>query len=321
MNKTFLYISAIVFFTGCKLQGDTNREYDKYDPSKTYKLRVNPMPGSNYHYEITNETEMSLDVDGKKIENVNKSDIGINYKIDKDTANNFLFTLQFYKIHLYSKNNDKIKEIDASNGTLSIDPVEKMLAILKETTLQSIVSPAGESKVITGFKEIGDKIMAAFPATDPNAKFAIEMEWNKTIGENLVKKNTDQLFNFFPDSTVHLGDSWKLASKQEGEIDYVVKNVFTLKAINNDIAIIESHGIITTENATSNYTGLGNNSIANLSGEQEGEYQMETKTGMLINCRIKANINGTIQVMGREIPIKIKSSVNITGRKGVTPAI
>jgi hypothetical protein len=288
---------------------------DKYDPAKTYKLQVKPVPGSHYHYDVTNETEMSLEVEEKKIKNINKSDIGLNYKISKDSLNDLLFTLQFDKIHLYSKNNDKVKEMDANSGAISIDPVEKMLAILKETTLQSTVSPTGETKIISGFKEIGDKIIAAFPETDENTKLGIRSQLNKTIGEALVKKNMDQQFKIFPDSPVHIGDTWKLATKQEGEISYTVTNTFTLKAINNDIAIIESHGTITTENVTSNIAGLTNSSVSDLKGEQEGEYEMETKTGMLINSRIKTNIGGNIQVMGRSIPIKIRSSVKMNGQR------
>jgi hypothetical protein len=315
MKKSICVYVILILVFSCKTQPGSDREFDKFDPAKTYRLQVNPAAGSNYHYDITNETEMSLEVDEKEIENINKSDVGINYKISKDSAGNLLFTLQFDKILLYSKNNDIVKELDANNGAISIDPVEKMLGILKETSLQSTISTTGEIKNITGFKEMSDKIMAAFHATDENMKMAIGIQLDKTIGQSLVKKNMDQLFKIFPDSAVHLGDTWKLATKQEGEIGMIIKNIFTLKAINSDIAIIESEGTITSDNSTASISGLGNNTVSELKGEQEGEYEMEAKTGMLIGCRIKANVKGTIQVMGREIPIKIKSSVKMSGKK------
>jgi hypothetical protein len=314
-KKKLIYFAIPLFVTACNLRSESNVKSDNHDPTKTYKLQVKPVPGSNYHYDVINETEMSLEVDEKKIKNINKSDIGINYKISKDSLDDLLFTLQFDRIHIYTKNNDKIKEMDANSGAMSIDPVEKMLAILKETTLQSTISPTGETKIITGFKEIGDKIIAAFPGTDENTKLGIRSQLNKTIGEALVKKNMDQQFKIFPDSPVHIGDTWKLATKEEGEISYAITNIFTLKAINNDIAIIESHGTVTTENVTSNIAGLNNNAVSDLKGEQEGEYEMETKTGMIINSRIKANVTGTIHVMSRTIPIKIKSSVKMNGQK------
>ena len=61
---------------------------------------------------------------------------------------------------------------------MSIDPVERLFAILKETKLQSTISPTGETKLITGFNEIGDKIKAAFPATADNTMMGIEVQWN-----------------------------------------------------------------------------------------------------------------------------------------------
>jgi hypothetical protein len=42
---------------------------------------------------------------------------------------------------------------------------------------------------------------------------------------------------------------------------------------------------------------------------------METKTGMLISCRIKGKMEGTFRVMGREVPIVINTSVKVMGRR------
>jgi hypothetical protein len=60
--------------------------------------------------------------------------------------------------------------------------------------------------------------------------------------------------------------------------------------------------------------GFGN-VAADLKGKQQAEYEMETKTGMLISCKMKADVEGTMQAMGREIPMIIKTSLKITGRK------
>ena len=316
MRRILIYLLFSLFLAGCKLQADSYSEYDKSDPSKTYRLRVNPIPGSNYHYEVTNETTMSMEVEGKEIENENGSVVQIGYKVDKDTASDgLLLTMQFEKIRMYSKNNGNLKEIDADNGTMSGDPVEKLFAILKETKLQSTLSPRGETKLITGFNEIGNKIMAAFPATDEATRMGIEAQWNKTIGDNLIKSNIDQFFKLFPDSAVRVGDTWKIGNKLAGQLPLVVKNIYTLKAINDDIIIIESQGTITTNNPTTDIMGIGNNVVATLTGEQQGEYEMEAKTGMLIRSRVKGNTKGTIQVMGREIPIKIKTDLRINGTK------
>lgn len=317
MKKKLIYFAILLFIVACNLKPGSNGKSDNYDSAKTYKLQVNPVPGSHYHYDITNETTMNLEVDGKEIDNINKAEAGINYKISRDSNNGLLFTLQFDKIHLYSKSGDKIKEMDADHSELSSDPGIKLLKILKETTFQSTLNLNGEVKILSGFKDIGDKIIAAFPATDEATRTAIETTWNKTIGEKFVTQNTSQLFQFLPDTSVHGGSTWNDTSSISGDLPIAVNNVFTLKAINDDISIIECSGIISNTNSNSqmNINGIGNNVTSNLKGEQQIEYEIETKSGMLIRSRNKTSVTGSIQTMGREIPIKIKISVKIDGKK------
>ena len=134
------------------------------------------------------------------------------------------------------------------------------------------------------------------------------------IGNGIIKKNMDQVFKIFPDSAIHIGDTWKMDSREEREISLNVKSIFTLKTINDDIAIINSEGTITSDNLPSTLMGLSG-VIANLKGTQKGQFEVETKTGMLISCKIKADVDGNVKMMGREIPTDIKNSVTISGKK------
>lgn len=311
MKKTWVYFALIFLIVSCN--EETSRVSNE-DPSKIFKLSLNPTANADYHYDITNETVMDIEVDGKGIENTNKSDASVNYRISKDGIGSLLLTLQFEKIHIYTKNGKNIKELDSDNK-LSSDPVIRLLGILKETTFQSTLNSNGESKIISGYKEFSDKIIEAFPATDEVTRNAIESQWNKTIGEKLVKQNTSQLFQVFPDTPVHVGSIWSTTDIQEGELPLTVENVFTLKSINDDRAIIKCAGTIASSNGQINISGIGNNVTTELKGEQEAEYEIETKTGMVINSKTKSDVSGTIQVMGRTIPLKIKTSIKVKGRK------
>jgi len=42
---------------------------------------------------------------------------------------------------------------------------------------------------------------------------------------------------------------------------------------------------------------------------------METATGMLLKSRITAHVQGTIQMLGREIPVNIQSKVTVDGKR------
>ena len=314
MNK-FIYILFLLFlFSSCKTGADSNRNYDSFNPDKVYKLQLNPTAGSAYHYEITNETEIKVETDDKKIIHLNKTNVGIKYTIDKDSAGNFLLTMLYDTIHLYTRNNDTETELDAANAGFSLNPVEKMLGILKEATIISTINSAGQTMSMRGYEEIGDRIIESLGTEDMAIKNFAQSQWKKTIGDGLIKKNMDQLFKIFPDSAVHLQDTWKLTTKEEGDLSLNVKNIYTLKAINSEIALITSEGKIKSNNTSINAPGISN-VTADLQGEQKAQYEMEAKTGMLISCTIQTNAEGTIKMMGREIPVTINASVKMKGKR------
>lgn len=314
MQKCLLLVFLPIVAASCKTGGNSNHSNDNNDPSKIYKLRLNPADGSSYHYDIANETSLKAEIEEKKMESISKTNVGITYTIHKDSAGNFLLGMNYSTIHLYSKKNDEETEFDANTTSSSANEVERMLAILKGSKIISTVNPAGQTIKLTGYKETGDSIINSIGGNDVTLRNMLQSQWEKTIGKGLIKKNLVQLFEIFPDSAVHLGDTWKLNSKEEAELSLQVKNIYTLKAINPSLALIHSSGNIKTDNASMDGLGL-TNVVADLRGEQEGEYEMETATGMLISSRVNTKVEGVIKISGREIPVKINLSVKITGKK------
>lgn len=314
MKKYYYFFSLLFIAVSCKLQPDSNRNYNEYDKNKVYKLQLNPAARSAYHYEMENKTETEMEIDGKNVHTINKTEVALNYAVAIDSMGNYVFTTTYDKIKIKTESGDTKTQADADNALISIDPVEKMLGILKSARMVATVTPKGEMKTVSGYKELEDKLMAGFAATDHYSRSMAQAQWNKVVGEGVVKNTMDQLFKIFPDSAIHIRDTWKLNSSQGGELPMQIKTAYTLKAINNDIAILSSEGIMTSNQASNSvmgYTGV----TANLQGEQKGEFEMETKTGMLIHSRLTASIQGKLRVMGRDIPITIKNSIKMTGQK------
>jgi len=312
MRKFILIILPVFLFISCKLQPDSDRNYA--DKSKIYKLTLNPPKGSTYYFEVNNEYSLKMKVDDKKTENSNKSNFGTYYEISKDTAGNTMITLSYDKIHIRTKNGDNESDMDIANAANSINPVERMLGYLKDAKITAIVSPTGETKSVSGYKELGEKIIANFNPNDENAKQIARQQWEKTIGQGIVKKNMDDLFKIFPDSAVHIGDTWRVIYQQSNDIPLKIKTSYTLKDINDNIAIVESDGVIYSDSTATAFLSF-NSATVDLKGKQQGQYEMDTKTGMLISCNIKANVEGIVEVMGREIPITIKTSLKMNGKK------
>lgn len=298
-----------IYAIGCKTNPDSNRNYA--DGSKVYKLHLSPVTGSQYYYDISNESEISVELNDKNTKSLSKSSAGVYYGMGKDSLGNTLVTITYDKLHVYSKKGDVETDADAANSLATINPLEKMLGILKDTKMSASINSRGEIINIQGYKELEDKIFSQLNFTDDATKGQARGMWENAVGNGIIKNNMEELFKIFPDSSVHIGDSWKLNSLQNG---FTVKNIYKLKAINDDLALIESEGVISSDSSLTNATGLGG-IPAELKGDQQGEYEMETKTGMLVSAKLKASIKGAVTAGGGDVPITIETSVKINGKK------
>jgi hypothetical protein len=49
--------------------------------SNTFTLHLNPTPGSQYHYTISNEYNIEVEANGKKTNSLSNSDVGVTYML------------------------------------------------------------------------------------------------------------------------------------------------------------------------------------------------------------------------------------------------
>jgi hypothetical protein len=315
MNKLYSIFLLLILsaFLSCKTQPDSNRHYLDNDPKRVYRLQLNPKAGAQYAYTITKETEFEVEVEGKKVDNKSRATMDVTYNIGKDSAGNVVLNMVYDKIHLYTKTGEQETDMDADKAEGSGDPAEKMLGLLKGAAIQAVVNPAGQIKSLKGFDEIKDKVMARFDPGDTYGRSMAGKQWDEQVKEGMVKNNMQQLFAIFPDSAVHVGDRWKLSSTQKEGIDLHSKSSFLLKEIVDGTAVIRSEGEISTDHSTGEMGGA--TFTADLKGKQEGEFAMETTTGMLLSSDINSSINGTMNMMGRDVPMTIRTSTKMQGRK------
>ena len=306
----YIIIASPAFLFSCKLPESKISARD--NDSVVYHLRLNPLSGSEYHYDISSKMEMKVVLEGQKVESKNHSTVGVNYIINKDSTGNYVFKVLYDKVNLYSKNGDKETDADAGNAGYSSDPVEKMLGALKNSRLTAIISPEGKLVHLDGYEDLSTQLMTGLP-DNVNTRLTARKHLDKLIGEGMIKQSFEQLFRIFPDSLVRIGEKWKLNSTQSNEFNLIVKNNYKLTGIEDGLASIISESEM--ESDPNPVAMMGYSVKPNLKRNQTGEYLVETKTGMLLNSKVEAHIEGTIQLMGKELPVKINSTLDIKGRK------
>ena len=294
----------------CNIKPAQNRDVSHVTRHRTIVLHLNPAPGSILRYDINNESEMKMELNGTEVNNVNQSTFGVDYTIGKDSLGNFLFQVKYDKIHIHTKNGEAESDMDADNSAFSMNPAERMLGALKEARIRAVISPLGEVKSVSGYKELTEKILTSLNSADANTRNMGRQQWEQMFGEEAMKASLGQLFRIFPDSAIQVGDKWTMDSKQRAQFNLNLKSVYTLKDIEDNLATIECAGKITSDSAVSNI--MGNSVTAILQGEQKGVYQIDSRTGMLIKSRMENEFKGTIEMMGRIIPITFDNTITVS---------
>jgi len=312
--KKYAFLPVVLLLViSCKMVTNADRQFGQVNENKIYRLHLNPANDSKYYYDISNQSEIKLELSDSKIDNLNKTTVGVIYSINRDSTGNFKIALQYDRLKIFTKSGDSESEMDAANAALTINPVEKMLGILKQAVITANVSQTGELKSITGYEELTSKIMAQLGSSDVYTRETARKQWEQSVGKGIIRNNLDQLFKIFPDSAVHIGDKWKLNISQGDELGLNAKASFILKGIEGDNALISSSGEIKSDGDAVSL--MGQEVTTKLQGHQEGEYEMNIKSGMLVKSTITATVEGILLIMGKEVPVNIKTSVDMKGKE------
>lgn len=289
------------------IKGDVKKETGA---TGIHRFILNPAVKAVYRYLLNNDSEITMEINGNETTSINNAEAETNYTVNKDSTGNFVFNIRYDKIKIHTKKDDVETDADADNAALSVNPVEKMLGILKEADITAIVGANGEVKDIKGYKELGERMTGGFAPNDVYGRDKARSQWEKLIGGSVFQGGIDKLFTVLPDSTINTGGSWTLTSKQAGEIPINIKSIYTLKEIKNGIAIIESVGDISSAGGSSVASEPGNIK-SDIRGKQKTTIKLNIKTGMVIANDITTQIKGTIQSMGVNVPVSIRNVVKI----------
>ena len=80
-----------------------------------------------------------------------------------------------------------------------------------------------------------------------------------------------------------------------------------LESIEDSIAYLKSNSDISTDSTVY----MGTDVVATLKGNQEGRYTINMKTCLLINSHSSLDVKGTLQILGRDFPVKMSSEVTL----------
>jgi len=170
------------------------------------------------------------------------------------------------------------------------------------------ISPKGRVLDIKGFKEILSSLENS--SSDPTTKKLIE----STFDEKKMISNFESSYRLFPEKPIKIGDTWAQKNTVESVVPIEINTGYKLKEVNNGIAKITSTGDVKMKSDDVEISGM--KMKIDIAGKYDGTYDMDVSTGISNKTIINMPVNGTMSVMGMEVPVSINSTTQTT----TTPA-
>ncbi|MEO6733206.1 MAG: DUF6263 family protein [Ferruginibacter sp.] len=310
-----LLVGFICFIAGCKsgtkagTRGHSSAT-DK-DGHESYQFQLKLATGAKYNCNINSETITNIVVNDKEVISTNKSTFGLQYEVLYSSPDSIVLKATYQTFHIVIKSGDEEKVTDADNAAESQDPMEKLLSNIKGSSLIITMNNKGKVKAVTGSDAITEKVLAGLSLFDEASKQKVKAQLTKLIGNDFIKNNIESGFNFYPDSAVIAGNSWQAKITQPGEINLIANTTYTLNSLDEGIATVAVTSKVSTGN---NKAIIINQQVnADIKGETNGSSEADMASGMLIFSKTTSQMEGTIQIMAKEIPITIstKKQINI----------
>ncbi|GHT88564.1 hypothetical protein FACS189474_4020 [Bacteroidia bacterium] len=271
------------------------------------KLSFNPVKGEKYVYLSKSEQAIKQTVMGKEIP-VNVGMDLLYEMIVKEKSENEISVECTYKEMVFAVSNSMMNlKYDSKNPVENPSEIEKLLpqvfSSLIGKTIRITFAPDGSVKSLSGFKAIMEEMLKTASTANPAAQ-QMTNGLLQSFSDEAMKTSFEQSYKIYPDKEVKVGANWTGDfSNSIGGMDSKIETTYTLKEVKNNIARIEG--------VSSFILNPGMGMEGELSGEQQGEINLDTKTGMLVHSTLTQNSKGKFNAQGTEILMDIVSKTTL----------
>ena len=297
----FLWLSVSIL--SCKEKGTGGNESSP-TVEKGFQFRLNPAFNTPYKYEMVNETSSEQEINDTKTSNETKIEMALTYSVNRDSSGLYNFNMQYDKFKMHIKALDQEKEIDAETASLSFDPIEKIFGAFKNAAIQVQVDEKANVKKVTGFTDLTSR-MRILANGNPDALQMLNSTLRQYVAEENIRSSFEKTFKPLPDKLLKEGDEWVVSQPISNDFRNNIDITYKVKSIKNEVVTITTNSDINLENQPTFMEGMS--VTTNLKGTQKGEMNIERSTSMMLFSVVELNLKGNIYVIGREVPIKLKT--------------
>ena len=210
-------------------------------------LRLNLQTGSSYSCVMETEQEIMQTVNDQ--ERKLGQDMLQSWRYDvigKDDKGDFELRQTYTRIRIRQNYGFQTSEYDSDSPPEYIEPFMRGYGALIGSQLQITITPKGKVTKIEGVDSLFENIIAELDLPDSPRKDEIIDNLRGQFGETAIRQSLEQIFGFFPQSTVEKNQNWTSEKDISTGIPMRVVDEYTLQTLEGGVAYIDINSTVSS---------------------------------------------------------------------------
>lgn len=276
-------------------------------------LNIEAKKGDKYKYKTENITNLEFEAEGQKVKTIQNQlfEYSINIDdVDKDGVMSLNYKYDRLKIESES---DGKKIVYDSNEPDKKSEISDIYNSIKGKEYNVKMDKYGDVKSVSGLDKIIDSILksqeSSLSKLDEATKAQILDTYKEMFNEETIKSSISEGSKIYPKKPVNIGESWEVENKIKVLNELNVKMKYTLKNLENDMALLDVEGNIVSDGAqVIDLMGVKMN--LDFKGPIKGNIKVNTKNSFLVEGELKQDLSGKMSMTleGNKIEMPMKAN-------------
>ena len=262
-------------------------------------LRLNLQTGSSYSCVMETEQEIMQTVNDQ--ERKLGQDMLQSWRYDvigKDDKGDFELRQTYTRIRIRQNYGFQTSEYDSDSPPEYIEPFMRGYGALIGSQLQITITPKGKVTKIEGVDSLFENIIAELDLPDSPRKDEIIDNLRGQFGETAIRQSLEQIFGFFPQSTVEKNQNWTSEKDISTGIPMRVVDEYTLQTLEGGVAYIDINSTVSSLPG-GRPVQLGPVEMTyEVQGTNHGFMKVDLSNGLPIESELDLDLSGTVRASG-----------------------
>jgi hypothetical protein len=278
-----------------------------------YTIEYNLKAGDVFNLKSSAKTEIQQSFQGQIFTSTSLMEASLTYSVAEVYDDAYVLNLKINSMESTSENNLEVEKMVMSSETEdTLVSSENFGAIYKAITGNSYAMHIDKHGKLLSFSGVDEAIGSIGKYFD-NSPFDEEMkamlinELSGQLEDDFSSFIFEQFENYYPVKQVKIGEKWTVESNitaNQVRINLSVTN--TLKSVDNNIAVIESEGVIATPEEGAVVEILGMEVVMKMDGTLSNVMKIDLSSGIVVEQETKQNMIGETSLNGTTIPQEFK---------------